>query len=240
MLPSLATIFRASVLATATAVALTALPQVPTSTETETQLAQSVRQFLELWLVKRDPKQAATMLSPTLRDERLLPSEWYSSSEYSQRFQGVQLDSEHPISAAQVRTRFEQYLGRILQTESLPAFNSVDRLLAPFAPADAQRIDPQLWRRISTREPRSLPQLPVLAYRVRSWQDISWTAGGAVGHRTLLSGLIDRERLDVQAVVSRMNFDLPEPALLFTLWTRSTTASNSQWGILSVEIPPSQ
>jgi hypothetical protein len=208
--------------------------------DADTQLARSVRQFLDAWLIRSAPKEAAGMLSTLVKDERLVPAEWYSAAAYRERFGGPQANAERPISWDVARARFAEYLDRTLRSEPLPRFESVDTLLLPLAPADAQKVDPQLWRIVAPREPRTLPQLAVLAYGVRSWDDVSWTASGTVGYRMLLPALIDRERLDVQAVVMRLRLDLPTPALLFTLWSRPQTMPTAAWSLLGVDIPPSQ
>ena len=83
-------------------------------------------------------------------------------------------------------------------SEPIPKVSSLDNLLLRFGPDDARKADAQLWKLLSPREPRALPKVPVIAYRVRGWDDISWTASGVEGYRTVLPGLIKEKNLDAR------------------------------------------
>lgn len=202
-------------------------------------LSRAVGAFLETWLAQGNPQGAVVQhLSPLLADERFVPPSVAPAAEIRRRQSREWILSSHPMDPQTLRKQMAQYLAQVQQgipPRSLPA------LLMPFTLQDAQAADENLGRILRTVEPRLLPSVPALVYRVQRPQDIGWIASGTVGYDTLLPGLMDREHLNVQAVVTRTKVDLPpdQPFLLVMLWAERA-AELGEWKLLGVEVPPIQ
>lgn len=200
-------------------------------------LAQALSGFLNQWLVAHNTVQAtAQYLSPIFSDERFVPVVENASGD-GQRFTPQWMGAAHPISPAQFQSRMALYLTEVGRAV---AQGPIDTVVQPFTLEDARRLDESLGKILTQHDARQLPGFRGLAYRVRGWRDLEWTASGTTGYRTSLSALIDQQRLDVEAVVSRVRPAAPdnEPLLLVMIWVSRDVPVD--WRLVGVEAPPTR
>jgi hypothetical protein len=118
----------------------------------------------------------------------------------------------------------------------------VNELLLRRTQTEAVALDvptvPHLFSVQTSDRALAVDGVATVAYEVRSWQNISWTASATVGYRTALEERT-RQGLSVQAVVCRARPVAPEeaPLLIVTLWS-DEGRNGSTWKILGVELPP--
>ena len=203
------------------------------------ELATNTRDFLTRWLVQRDPETALKKyLSPLVRDARLLPAGAFGVSEYRDIFGGEGKLRAREISEDEVLKRLTAYLTAQLPPPSRKL--TLETAFGPMAAANVAGTDLELSKSISGREPRQLPGLPAVAYTVRNWSDLSWTATSAVGFRTVLPTMIKEQRIDAQAVVLKLaagDLDPSNAPALFMLWAAREQFPLS-FQFVGLELPP--
>jgi hypothetical protein len=201
-------------------------------------LAAAVDDFLTTWLVRGDAQSAVARHVAPLNDERMVPAGWFDADAYYEKFSGEARRRAFPLQAAEFRGRFTQYLDRLAPRQgAAPA--GLAQVVQPYTPAIAA-ADPELAEILQPREPRPLPGGRAIAYDVRGWRDISWTASGTVGLRIGLAARADGQSL--QAVVTRLGAPDAPPertALLFMLWA-SNAERTGQWKLWAVEPVPNE
>ena len=206
-----------------------AAPQAPAPvSDADQRLAAEVESFLDSWLVQGDATTAvAGRTSSLFADEQFEPAGAYSPEVYRKRTATIAARRTGKTVSPQ---QFQDSLTRDLASkveaqETSPAARktlSLQTLLAPYSPDVVRSRNPQLWTLISSREPRLLvvAGIPALAYRVRTGDDISWTAIETVGFQLGLADLIASKGVNAQAVVTGFKgpADATPPALV-TLWS---------------------
>ena len=199
-------------------------------TPRERSLTESVATFLTYWLCKHEPTLAVRYyLSPQIKDESLVPAEWYSAADYHGKFPADRRQwRERPIKSEVIADAITKYLGAAVRNADWPRTERVQEVLGPFG----SETDPKLWTFISSeeRQPVKLGELPVVAYRVSRWEDFSWTASGTIGHRRLLPGLIKTSGLDMRGAVCRIRRPGSDhSALTFMLWADESPNKSGTW-----------
>ncbi len=237
--------------ATASSSATTAAGAAPAQATTvgsavsDAGLAGEVAAFLERWVLARDaPGALKGRTSAAFSDELFLPAASTDAVPYADKFAAGKMPPPQAMSSDAFEKRLADHLSTLVEGPP-PAYmanagGAVASLLRPFAPEDVQKITPQLWELIAERKPRPLPVagVPELAYEVRDWQSISWTASATPGYKVELENRISKG-LAVQAVVCHMRPDEPveAPQLIVTLWSDEGTKGGT-WRIFGVELPP--
>ncbi len=210
-------------------------------------LAEQVTQFLDAWIVKHNPRAAvAGRVSSSFGDERFVPAGAFDPQEYSRRFpeSTAFAPASRTVTAQEFQDGVERDLAAKIEPDAArvaPAPVDLGSALAPYTLAIAQETSPQLWRIISPKEPRTIAVagVPSLAYRVRDWSDISWTASPTIGYRFALADVIAKQNINLQAVVTRLKSAESETTVMtvVTLWSDEGTGG-SVWRLLGAEIPP--
>lgn len=209
----------------------------PAQQDGDAALSRIVSGFLETWLYKKDPMTAgAQHWSPLLTDERFVPPAAVPSEQIALRHSKNWVLADHPVNQAAFRKAMTQYLTQV--QAGIPAIPLVDLLMPISLREDEITLDPNLRRILTERKARPLPGLPALAYRVSSPRDLAWLASGTVGYDVLLAGIMDRQQLNVQAVVQRLKVNAPPdaPFLLVTLWAEQARTPGN-WKLVGVEVP---
>lgn len=233
--PALGRIGTALLLGFAAVMALSAQVSPPDAAA----LGQTAQNFIDLWLVQREPEAAVqSHLSGTITDERLVPVDWFPAGEYSRRFSGAAIREPRDVSADVFRKRMVEYLESFLNRDA-PRPTQLGDLLATFSPPVAQQTKPRLWDRIKALEPRALPALPAIAYRVSRSQDIAWTVSSTGAYRAALDRQIETTGITPQAVVLRMRPIAPDQPsqLLFMLWADEAKTGRG-WKLWGIEPQP--
>jgi len=215
----------------------------PSREVSDQRLAAEVERFLDTWVVKRDPQAAVEgRLSSALADERFLPPDAFRPGEYGKRFATQSSRTEAAVVGPQeFEGAVQQQLASRLDPTSVMESNrgGLVSLLAPFSPDVVRDTAPDFWRVAADRNPRSLPVagVPSIAYQVRNWDDIAWTASPTIGYRAALAEVIVAKRLDVQAVVTKLKAiaDAPE-SFIVTLWS-DEGRGGTEWRLVGVELP---
>jgi len=205
------------------------LAQAPPS---DTTLAQATNGFLNQWLVARNARAAvADFLSPLASDERFIPDA--ARDRNNGRFSAQWTQQSHPVAASAVQAAVADYLTQVARAI---ATGPLDSVVMPLTLDDARRLDPNLGQILAQRGARSLPAARALAYRVREWKDLQWTATDIVGLRTALPSLIQQQGLDAEAVVLRVRPAAPDndPFLIVMIWTARNT---EPWKLIGVDVP---
>lgn len=202
-------------------------------------LAGAVTDFLNQWLIKRNPASAIQAhLSSTMNDERLLPAGAFSLAEYQERFGGERALQFRAMRQSDAQSRMTTYLQSQMPPPDV-TFAQVTQAFMPFSIDDLKRLDPELWNIVGARGARVLPGLPAIAYAVRSWGDLSWTNTGALGLRLVLPERIVANRVDAQGVILRLpgpTRPYTPPELMFLLWVADEKFAG--WKLLGFELPP--
>jgi hypothetical protein len=209
-------------------------------------LSAEVSEFLEAWLIRRDPQGAVRARSSAVfSDERFVPAGLYDASVYRRRFPTPRDAQPSRMSADQFESRLGDFV-ESMTDRSEPAPKSetvaagVSAVLQPFSIEAARAADPQLGARLAPLKTRTLPVagVPSLAYQVREWKDIAWTASATIGYRAALREQIDQNKIDMQAVITRLKQDSPRDplSLVVTLWSDEGTKGKS-WKLVGVEVP---
>jgi hypothetical protein len=194
-------------------------------------LSQQVEGFLQAWLVNRDPQGAVRSRSSVVfSDERFVP--------------GARSTRPSKMGEAQFGSSLGDFVESMTDMTEKPRAESVSQglpaLLLPFSMQNARDADPQLASRLAPRKTRTLTVagVPSLAYPVRSWDDIAWTASATVGYRSALKDFLAQNKVEMQAVVSRLRQETPNdpPSLVVTLWSDEATKGKT-WRLVGVEIP---
>ncbi|HEY7500616.1 MAG TPA: hypothetical protein VH740_18985 [Vicinamibacterales bacterium] len=207
-------------------------------------LSAEVASFLEAWLIRRDPQGAVRARSSTVfSDERFLPAGLFDPAAYRRRFPTPRAAQPSRMSEAQFESRLGDFV-ESLTDRSEPApkapAGGLSERLEPFSIQIARDADPQLAARLAPLKTRTLAVagVPSLAYAVREWKDIAWTASATIGYRAALREEIDRNKIDMQAVVCRLKQESPADPLsiVVTLWSDEATKGTS-WKLVGVEVP---
>jgi hypothetical protein len=209
--------------------------QAPAQSPRDVQLTAAVNDFLDRWLRQREPETAVDKyMSPLVNDERLLPAEAFTLSEYQSKFGGDAKLRAHPIDFGTARKLMGAYLRS--QLRDAPALPVTQRFL-PWTDEAVSRAG--LARQARVFQARPSNSL-TLTYSVTSWADVEWTNSGAIGWQLLMPDLIARNRLDARAVVLRLatpGVTLPRDPLLFMLWV-TPEAGPPNWQFFGLELPP--
>ncbi len=216
--------------------------------EVDQRLASEVSRFLDAWAVKRQPQAAVEgKTSVVFGDNRFVPATALSPAEYKAQAAAAAAATSTPISEQSFQSALQTQLAAALGDEPAPqgaapqAAKTLETLLAPYSPETAREKAPDLWEHIADRNPRTLTiaGVPALAYQVRSWDDIKWTASGTVGLRFAMENIIKERGVNVQAVVTAVKLPTgtDEAALIVTLWS-DEGRGGAEWRLLGVELPP--
>jgi len=216
------------------------------SPEADQRLASEVSRFLDAWAVKRQPQAAVEgKTSAVFGDTRFVPATTLSPDEYKAQAAAAAADTSAPITQQTFQSALQTQLTAALGDEPAPqgaapeVQRTVETLLAPFSPETVRANAPDLWELISDRNPRTLTiaGVPSLAYQVRSWDDIKWTASGTVGFRFAMESIIKQRGVNLQAVVTavKLSTGTGEEAPLVTLW--SDEGRGTEWRLVGVELP---
>jgi hypothetical protein len=225
----------------AVAAVLLLLPSRPAA---QADLADAFTTFLTTWLIQGDAAAAVSRFaSMRVSDERLLPVETFEADQYAERF-STPARPARPLAREEFMSRMQGLLqtmrgdaGLEMRLAALEKqLRRSPRLPDLLAPVDA-KTSGQLWRILSKRkiELGSLPGLPALVYRVRSWDDFSWTASGTVGHHATTADTLGLLAQDHRAVVFRLRSARPDrSAMVCTIWAHESPKSGSAWRFWAV------
>ena len=153
------------------------------------------------------------------------------------KFDGAGQRQRHEISSDEFVRRMTTYL----KSMPLPPAAKAPSKLVPdlIAPLSVRALrETGQWDMLMQREPSNLPGFPAIAYSVRAWRDISWTASGTVGFRTALPEHV-AAGITPQAVIvrARSAADATRLSLLFMLWANES-AKGGGWRLWGVEPIP--
>ncbi len=225
----------AGVLLAGAVVAQVLLGQTPqTEAQLDAALTGAATDFLERWVVQRDAATAVDKyLSPLVNDERLLPADAFTLSEYQERFAGERSLQRRPIDSQTAKKRMTGYLQAVLGDAPRQPLNQRFQVWNADAIARARLRSPQ--RNLQVRQLNSL----ALTYSVTSWTDLEWTNTGAIGWELLLPEIAKANQLDLRAIVLRLatgEVRLPRDPLVFMLWVAPRSSTN--WQFFGLELPP--
>jgi hypothetical protein len=213
--------------------------------DADQRLASEVSRFLDTWAVKRQPKAAVQgKASAVFGDSRFVPATTLTPAQY--KAQASAAAAVAPISEQAFQSALESQLAAALGEEpsaqgaAPEAAKPLDALLVPFSPEIAREKAPDLWEHIGERNPRTLTiaGVPALAYQVRSWNDIKWTASGTVGFRFAMENIIKQKGVNLQAVVTavKLSATTGEEAPIVTLWS-DEGRGGAEWRLVGMELP---
>lgn len=218
------------------------------SSESDQRLSAEVTRFLDAWVVKRQPQAAvAGKTSTAFGDRRFVPAAALSPQEYKAQEAAAAAASSTPISAQAFQSAIETQLASLLgdgdpssapQSAAPTLPPTLAEMMVPLSPEAAREKERQLWRLIADRNPRPLmiAGIPSLAYRVREWRDISWTASATIGFRFAMANIITQQNINLQAVVSRLKppSGQSDESVIVTLWS-DEGRGGAEWRFVGVE-----
>ena len=219
----------------------------PLAADADRRLAAEVARFLDAWAVKRQPHAAVDgRASEAFGDRRFVPAAALSPAEYKAQAEAASAAASTPMSKQAFETALETQLGAALDDDpsgpqsAAPAVapsTSLEATLVPFSPDVVREKQSDLWEHLAERRPRALlvAGVPSLAYQVRDWNDIKWTASGTVGFRFAMANIIRQRDVDVQAVVTAIKLSTEETTVV-TLWS-DEGRQGAEWRLLGVELP---
>jgi hypothetical protein len=163
-----------------------------------------------------------------------MPAETYTTAEYGQRLRAGLGTAPRKAASGEFTSRMKDLLERI-RLETQPEARSVKEILAPL---DAG-TDPELWQILNKRDvrPRQLPGLTGFVYDVRSWEDISWTTSGTVGHQVANPDTLSALGRNHRAIVFRLQMArLKGSSMICMLWAQEQQAPDSWrfWAVIPV------
>jgi hypothetical protein len=213
--------------------------------DADQRLASEVSRFLDAWAVKRQPQAAVEgKASAVFGDNRFVPATTLTPEQY--KAQASAAAAAAPISEQTFQSALESQLAAALGEEpsaqgaAPETAKPLDTLLAPFSPEIVREKAADLWEHIGERNPRTLTiaGVPALAYQVRSWDDIKWTASGTVGFRFAMENIIKQKGVNVQAVVTAVKLSAAtgEEAPIVTLWS-DEGRGGAEWRLVGIELP---
>ncbi len=211
--------------------------------EADQRLTAEVTEFLDDWVAKRRPSAAVSgRASAVFGDRRFVPTAALSEAEY--KAQAADASASAPIGPQTFESTLQMQLAAALGDDAplqgaAPAgAPGLESLLKPLSPEIARETDPELWSHLGPHNPRSvaIAGVPSLAYQVRDWSDIQWTASGNTGLRFALAGLINERKVNVQAVVARLKGieGATREPLLVLLWSDEGTGG-MEWRYFAME-----
>ena len=197
-------------------------------------LESQVEDFLGQWITEQDPDGAAERhLSTQVDRDDFLPIEPGTVRRYPSPGDEVSVCSLSPEAG---RIRMRDYLSQVLGTVDRTAVAEATAMLAPFGP----ETDEDIFELLAEREVdvESFTELPLRHYRVRDWDDISWTASGTPGHHTLSPSFMEQQGIDMRAIVGRIRMrSYPDRSMLIVmLWANEAPSSGGGvlWKLWSV------
>jgi hypothetical protein len=228
-----------------TSTAAAGQPPTTVTPEADQRLAAEVTRFLDAWAVKRQPEAAVEgKTSSVFGDSRFVPATTLSPAAY--KAQAAAAATTTPMSEQAFQSALQAQLSAALgdqpasQGAAPTAAKPLPEVLAPFSLETAREKAPDVWEFIGDRNPRTLTigGVPAIAYQVRGWDDIKWTASGTVGFRFAMENIIKQRGVNVQAVVTAVKLSTGggEEAPIVTLWS-DEGRGGAEWRLLGVELP---
>ena len=200
-------------------------------------LERQVEDFLGQWITERNPGRALEQhLSAKVDRDDFLPTERGTVRRYPRLGDEVAATGLSPEAS---RIRMRDYLSEILGTVDRTAVTEATVMLAPFG----NETDEDVFELLAARDlaVESFAELPLRHYRVREWDDISWTASGMPGHHTLSPSFMEEQGIEMRAVVGRIRMlRYPDLSMLIVmLWANEAASSGSGvlwrlWGVIPV------
>jgi hypothetical protein len=226
--------------------------QAPAVSPADERLAAEVTRFLDAFVAKRQPGAAITGRATALfGDQRFVPPSTLSDTEYRALASQATADAAVPITPKEFEAALQEQLASALADPDAPdgpqaapvTPPSLASLLQPFSSEVARQTDPDVWSAVGPHNPRPLlvAGVPSLAYQVRDWPDIEWTASGNVGFKFALASVIQQRNVNVQAVVTRLKAtgSATRDPLIVTLWS-DEGRGGAEWRYIGFEPVPIQ